>query len=64
MDDNTNWTPSPDENKLHLTDKNIINQYEAKGLVEAELFVFGLDSDTDISSQLICEIHRIAFSEL
>ncbi len=64
MDDNTNWTPSPDDNKLHLTDKSLINQYEAKGIAAAELFVFGLDSDTPISAQLICEIHRIAFSEL
>ena len=64
MDDNTNWTPSPDDNKLLLTDKNLINEYEAKGIAAAELFVFELDSDTPISAQLICEIHRIAFSEL
>jgi cell filamentation protein len=64
MDDNTNWTPSADDNKLGLTDKNIINEYEAKGIAAAELFVFGLDSDTEFSPQLICEIHRNAFSEL
>lgn len=65
MDDNTtNWTPLPDDNKLDLTDKNIINEYEAKGIAAAELFVFGLDSETEISTQLLLEIHRIAFSEL
>ena len=64
MDDNTNWTPSPDENKLDLTDKNLINEYEAKGIAAAELFVFELDSETEISTQLLLEIHRIAFSEL
>ncbi len=32
MIDNTNWTPFPDDNILGLTDKNIINEYEAKGL--------------------------------
>jgi cell filamentation protein len=64
MDDNTNWTPSPDDNKLKLTDKNIINEYEARGIVAAELFVFELDFETDISTQLLLEIHRIAFSEL
>ena len=64
MDDNTNWTPSPDDNKLDLTDKNIINEYEAKGIAAAELFVFELDSETEISTQLLLEIHRIAFSEL
>lgn len=64
MDNNTNWTPSPDVNKLDLTDKNLINEYEAKGIAAAELFVFGLDSETEISTQLLLEIHRIAFSEL
>ncbi len=61
---NTNWTPSPEYNKLGLTDKNLINEYEAKGIAAAELFVFGLDSDIEISTALICEIHRIAFTEL
>ncbi len=61
---NTNWTPSSEDNKLGLIDKNLINEYEAKGIATAELFVFGLDNETEISTQLICEIHRIAFSEL
>jgi cell filamentation protein len=64
MDDNTNWTRSPDDNKLDLTDKNLINEYEAKGIAAAELFVFELDSETEISTQLLLEIHQIAFSEL
>jgi cell filamentation protein len=64
MEDNTNWTPSPEDNKLDLTDKNIINEYEAKGIAAAELFVFELDSETEISTQLLLAIHQIAFSEL
>lgn len=64
MEDNTSWTPSPDDNKLSLTDKNLINEYEAKGIAAAELFVFGLDTDTPFSAQLLLEIHSIAFSEL
>lgn len=64
MEDNTNWTPSPDENKLKLTDKNLLNEYEAKGIAAAELFVFGLDSDTPFSTPLLLEIHRVAFDEL
>jgi cell filamentation protein len=64
MDDNTNWTPSPDDNKFGLTDKNLINEHEAKGLAISELYVFGLDSEIQFSTQLILEIHRLAFSEL
>jgi cell filamentation protein len=64
MDSTTSWTPSPDENKLGLTEKNLLNEYEAKGIASAELFVFELDSDTLFSTQLLLEIHSIAFSEL
>ena len=64
MDDETSWTTSPDENKLYLTDKNLINEFEAKGIATAELFVFGLDSDLPFSTQLLLAIHSVAFSEL
>ena len=64
MEDNTSWTASPEDNKLGLTNKNLINEYEAKGIASAELFVFGLETDTQISTQLLLEIHSIAFSEL
>ncbi|MVN22690.1 Fic family protein [Mucilaginibacter arboris] len=62
--DNTNWTPIPDENKLGLTDKNIINEYEAKGIALTELFVFQLDTEIEISTQLLLQIHCFAFAEL
>jgi cell filamentation protein len=64
MQDNTGWTPSPEENKLGITDKDLINEIEAKGIALAELFVFNLDSEAKISTQLLLEIHSIAFSEL
>ena len=64
MLDTTSWTPSDDENKLGIVDKEIINEFEAKGIGLAELFVFQLDSETKISTQLILEIHKIAFSDL
>lgn len=64
MNDNTNWTPFPDDNLLGLTDKNSINEIEAKGLAMAELHVFELDTETPISTTLILEIHKIAFAQL
>ncbi len=64
MDNQTNWTPSSDDNLLGLTDKNTINEKEAKGIALAELYIFQLDTDIAISTNLILEIHRIAFSEL
>ena len=64
MSDDTNQTSYPEENKLGITDKRFINEIESKGVATAEYFIFELDTDIIISSQLICEIHRIAFSEL
>lgn len=64
MEDNTNWTPFPDDNLLGLIDKNIINEYEAKGLALAELYIFELDVEDKISTTLILEIHKIAFGPL
>lgn len=64
MNDNTNWTPFTDDNLLGLTDKNLINEYEAKGIAKAELFILGLETDINFSSNLILDIHKIAFEEL
>ena len=64
MSENTNWTPFPDDNLLGLTDKNLINEQEAKGITKAELFVFGLDTEIEISTTLILDIHKTAFGEL
>ncbi|MBS4043777.1 MAG: Fic family protein [Chitinophagaceae bacterium] len=64
MNDNTSWTPFPDDNLLGLTDKNLLNEFEAKGIVKAELYVFALDTEVEISTTLILDIHKTAFEEL
>ena len=64
MPDNTNWTPSAEDNLLNLTDKYAINELEAKGIALAELHVLALDTETSISTTLILQIHKIAFGHL
>lgn len=64
MENQTDWTSGPDDNKLELTDRNKINEIEAEGLIKAELFIFDLDESVEISAQLILEIHQIAFVKL
>ena len=64
MNDNTNWTPFAEDNLLGFTDKNLINEYEARGITKAELYIFGLEADIKISASLILYIHKIAFQEL
>ncbi|HYV90226.1 MAG TPA: Fic family protein [Chitinophagales bacterium] len=62
--DNSSWTPLSEDNLLGLTDNDLINQHEAKGIAKAELYIFNLDENADISVPMIQEIHRIAFGEL
>ncbi len=64
MQENTNWTPSPEDNLLNLTDKDAINEQEAKGIAMAELYVFGLDTELPITTNLILDVHRMAFEHL
>lgn len=64
MNDNTSWTPFPYDNLLGLTDKNLLNEYEAKGITKAELYVFALDTEVEISTTLMLDIHKTAFEEL
>lgn len=64
MDSNTNWTPFPDENLLGITDNDLLNEYEAKGVGLAELEIYQLDIDDKIDSELILKLHKIAFGEL
>lgn len=64
MQDNTSWTPAPEDNLLHLTDKDALNEQEAKGIALAELYVFGLDTELPLSSTLILTIHKTAFAHL
>ncbi len=64
MQDNTSWTPSAEDNLLNLTDKNLINEQEAKGIALAELHVLDLEIDAPVSSTFILELHKIAFGHL
>lgn len=64
MQDDTSWTPSAEDNLLNLTDNNLINEQEAKGIALAELHVLDLDIDATITSSLILKLHQIAFSHL
>lgn len=58
------YTATPEDNLLGLTDKNLINEEEAKGVIRAEMLILSLEEDIEIQPGLILEIHRVAFSHL
>ena len=63
-DGNTDYTPPLEDNRLGITDKNLINMYEASGITKAELYLQELDIDTCFGISLVLDLHRMAFGEL
>ena len=64
MNDQTNYTPSIDDNLLGITDKATLNLYEASGVVKSEILLQSLEEDVDFSIDLILQVHRTTFGEL
>jgi cell filamentation protein len=63
-DGQTDYTPPIEDNLLGITDKDLVNLYEANGIAKAEVFIQNLDEDVNFDTTLILDIHRIAFGEL
>ena len=63
-DDNTGYTSPVEDNLLGLTSSKEINDAEAEGVVKAEYFITDLESDTQVTSALIKEIHKETFGHL
>ncbi len=59
MQDNTGWTPSSEDNFLNLTDKDAINEQEAKGIALAELHVIYHDIDTPIAASFVLNFTKL-----
>jgi cell filamentation protein len=64
MSDDTGYTSPIDDNFLGLTTQEEINEAEAEGVVKAEFFITGLETDTKITSSLVKKIHKKTFGHL
>ena len=62
--DTTSYTPPIEENLLGLTTSDAVNEEEAKGVIEGEKFLLGLEVDVEISASLLLDLHKIAFGHL
>ncbi len=58
------YTPPIYENLLNISDRNKLNEEEAKGIIKAEEFIYELEEDTILTIELILDLHKIAFSHL
>ncbi|WP_026462580.1 Fic/DOC family protein [Adhaeribacter aquaticus] len=58
------YTDAPEDNILNISDKQELNNQEAKGILRAEDYIFNLDLPLDINPFLIKDIHHAAFHHL
>ncbi len=62
--DNTGYTPDAEENLLGIIDKNLINRYEAAGIIRAEIALLNMEAEQEINIEKLLELHKIAFGVL
>lgn len=58
------YTPPIEENLLNISDSKLLNEEEAKGIIKAEEFIYDLEESTEISTELILQLHKVAFGNL
>lgn len=59
------YTDSPEDNLLGITDKQVLNEQEALGVVAVERYLLEeLDCPVEISVALLQDLHRRAFGQL
>jgi cell filamentation protein len=57
-------TPEVGDNLLGLTTAEQINEAEAKGVIEGEKYIIGLEENVKISPSLILQINKVAFGNI
>ncbi|GAB3831195.1 Fic/DOC family protein [Hymenobacter jeollabukensis] len=58
------YTDAPEDNLLGITDKQQLNEEEARGVVRAEAFLLDLELPVELTTGLPLEIHRVTFGHL
>ncbi|MCP4460114.1 MAG: hypothetical protein GY816_19135 [Cytophagales bacterium] len=58
------YTPSIDDNLLNISDRNKLNEEEARGIIRAEEFMYDLDESIELTSSLILQLNKTAFGHL
>lgn len=58
------YTPPIDDNLLEISDRDQLNEEEAKGIIRAEEFLYEQDESVEISAGFVLELHKTAFGHL
>ena len=58
------YTDAPEDNLLGLTDRHLLDEAEAEGVIRAENFLYDLPEETDFTVALLLDLHRAAFGRV
>jgi fido (protein-threonine AMPylation protein) len=58
------YTDAPEDNLLGITNKQQLNEEEARGVVRAEAFLLDLELPVELTTGLLLDIHRVTFGHL
>ena len=55
------YTDAPENNLLGLSDRRLLDEAEAEGIIRAENYLYDLPEDTAFAVALLLDLHRAAF---
>ena len=58
------YTPPIEDNLLGISDREKLNEEEARGIILAEEFMYDLDESVEINISLVLQLHQIAFGHI
>ncbi|AMJ64576.1 Fic family protein [Hymenobacter sp. PAMC 26628] len=58
------YTDAPGDNLLGLTDRHLLDEAEAEGLIRAENYLYDLPEETEFTVALLLDLHRVAFGRV
>lgn len=58
------YTDAPEDNLLGLTDRRLLDEAEAEGIIRAENYLYDLPEDTEFTVALLFDLHRVAFGRV
>ena len=58
------YTDAPEDNLLGLTDRRLLDEAKAEGIIRAENYLYDLPEETDFTVALLLALHREAFGRV
>lgn len=58
------YTDAPEDNLLGITDRHLLDEAEAEGIIRAENYLYDLPEETEFTVALLLDLHRAGFGRV